>query len=287
MLNLGGRICVAARTAVTIMSKQPVNTSSYAMVRAIEDLEKNPYFDKYAAKIAKAQKESPEEFLAKFAKNKEVKESQPGGHGFTKVAEKAKESASKGAYSFAPQKKLESILKTDLLQGKTNEEVAYIWMEHFRNKDAVCGMISAEIYEKLHEATIKYPCFVLPLPRDQGYEFIVVQFAGHEAHFTPLINYQAYKEDAPECLTMVHYPDLKEERGIVLMQGEYNKDVLNAFEAQFLVNQLQLYFSGSDLARTGLLEKFHHRPNEFKHSELVQQLESLDLNAISPKKKDK
>lgn len=61
----------------------------------------------------------------------------------------------------------------------------------------------------------------------------------------------------------------------------------NAFEAQFLVNQLQLYFSGSDIARTGLLEKFHHRPNEFKHSELVQQLESLDLNAISPPKKDK
>lgn len=49
-------------------------------------------------------RESPEEFLAKFAKNKEEKESQPGGHGFTKVAEKAKESASKGAYSFAPQK---------------------------------------------------------------------------------------------------------------------------------------------------------------------------------------
>lgn len=56
MLCLGGRVCVAARTAVTIMSKQPVNTSSYAMVKAIEELEKNPYFDKYAAKIAKAQK---------------------------------------------------------------------------------------------------------------------------------------------------------------------------------------------------------------------------------------
>lgn len=60
----------------------------------------------------------------------------------------------------------------------------------------------------------------------------------------------------------------------------------NAFEAQCLVNQLQLYFSGSDRARTGLLEKFHHKPNEFKHSELVQQLESLDLSAISPQKRD-
>lgn len=32
--------------------------------------------------------------------------------------------------------------------------------------------------------------FVFPLPRDRGYEFILCQFSGHEAHFTPLINYQ-------------------------------------------------------------------------------------------------
>lgn len=32
--------------------------------------------------------------------------------------------------------------------------------------------------------------FVFPLLRDEGYEFIVAQFAAHEAHFTPLINYQ-------------------------------------------------------------------------------------------------
>lgn len=61
----------------------------------------------------------------------------------------------------------------------------------------------------------------------------------------------------------------------------------NAFEAQFLVNQLQLYFSGSDVARTRLLEKFHFRPHEFKHNELLQQLESLDLNAVTSEKKEK
>jgi ATP synthase F1 complex assembly factor 1 len=36
---------------------------------------------------------------------------------------------------------------------------------------------------------------------------------------------QAHKENAPECLTMTHYVDLKE-KGLVLMHGEYNKDVL-------------------------------------------------------------
>jgi ATP synthase F1 complex assembly factor 1 len=36
---------------------------------------------------------------------------------------------------------------------------------------------------------------------------------------------QAHKENAPECLTVTHYTDLKE-KGLVLMRGEYNKDVL-------------------------------------------------------------
>jgi hypothetical protein len=36
---------------------------------------------------------------------------------------------------------------------------------------------------------------------------------------------QAHQENAPECLTMTHYIDLKE-KGLVLMRGEYNKDVL-------------------------------------------------------------
>jgi ATP synthase F1 complex assembly factor 1 len=36
---------------------------------------------------------------------------------------------------------------------------------------------------------------------------------------------QAHKENAPECLTMTHYVELKE-KGLVLMCGEYDKDVL-------------------------------------------------------------
>jgi len=64
------------------------------------------------------------------------------------------------------------------------------------------------------------------LPRKEGYEFVVVQFEGHEAHFTTLINYQAYQADAPECLTLVHYPDLAESKGIVLMAGEFDTNLM-------------------------------------------------------------
>ena len=68
--------------------------------------------------------------------------------------------------------------------------------------------------------------FLFPLPRKEGYEFIVVQFEGKEAHFTTLINYQAFTENAPECLSLVHYTELMEDKGIVLMVGEYDKNIL-------------------------------------------------------------
>ena len=54
----------------------------------------------------------------------------------------------------------------------------------------------------------------------------MVQFLGKEAHFTSLINYQAHKENAPECLNMMHYTELADTKGIVLMVGEYDKDNL-------------------------------------------------------------
>lgn len=77
--------------------------------------------------------------------------------------------------------------------------------------------------------------FLFALPRKEGYEFFVVQFTGNEAHFTSLINYQAFNENAPECLTLIHYTDLAETKGIVLMVGEYDSNILVRLETHFSI----------------------------------------------------
>ncbi len=123
-------------------------------------------------------------------------------------------------------KTLDSKMKLDLLKDKNKEEIASIWREYHSKKDAVCAVIPKETYELMQKRFEEFKTFLLPLPRKQGYEFVVVQFDGNEAHFTTLINYQAFKENAPECLTIVHYPDLAEEKQIVHMVGEYDKNVL-------------------------------------------------------------
>lgn len=108
----------------------------------------------------------------------------------------------------------------------TKEEIGTIWTEHYKQKDVLGAIIPSETFSQMKELYNVHKTFLLPLPRTNGYEFFVVQFCGNEAHFTTLINYQAFSENAPECLTLIHYTEFAESRGIVLMVGEFDKNLL-------------------------------------------------------------
>lgn len=86
-----------------------------------------------------------------------------------------------------------------------------------------------------------------------------------------------HKENAPECLSLVHYTEFSEDRGIVLMRGEYDPNVINAQEAQCLVNQLQLYYAQHNESKLQLLKRFTHEPDSFKHMDVVDELQNLSI----------
>ena len=54
----------------------------------------------------------------------------------------------------------------------------------------MAAVIPGQTYNTMLARFAEFNTFLFPLPREQGYEFVVVQFLGHEAHFTTLINYQ-------------------------------------------------------------------------------------------------
>lgn len=176
------------------------------------------------------------------------------------------------------QPRLNDIMKVDMIQDKTTDEIINIWKSYHQNKDYICGILTVDQYDKMFKYGKQYSTFLLPLPRKEGYEFIVSQFYGLEVHMTPLLWYQAHKENAPECLTMVHYTELKDSKGIVLMRGEYDSKTIDVQEAQCLANELQLYYCTENPKRLQLLETFTNKPDEFKHMDLIAQLETLDLN---------
>lgn len=256
----------------------PISTTTMNLEKAAEELKSNPYYDKYANKIAHLQQTSPEEFLTRLKSNEEKKipskenKSLPA----TPLAGQPGNPKNKTSTLTKP-KVLADVMKIELIEDKTSEEVQQLWLDYHRNKDCIVASVPVSKFDLLIERSAKFPVFVLPLPRNQGYEFIVCQFSGNEIHFTPLISYQTHKENSPECLTMVYYPDLKDSKGLVLMKGEFNKDVLTAIEAQCLANELQLYYGEESEKRTNLLERFTYNPDDFKHMDLIANLETLSF----------
>jgi len=256
-------------------------TSDILSQEKVEELQKNPFFDKYAEKIAALQKKNPEEFLSRIeAKaSNEAAASKPKEFSLPGKAKEKLEAVSSGQQlpGQAGQKSLDSVLKLDLLADKSAGEIEQIWCKHFSSKDAVAAVIPAQTFKVMQERFEEFNTFLFPLPRDQGYEFFVVQFLGKEVHFTSLINYQAHKENAPECLNMIHYTELADTKGIVLMVGEYDKDNLSSSEARCLADQVELYYSRPSDKRLELMTKFTKSPTLFSHDDLIKEINNIQI----------
>ncbi|RVE50052.1 hypothetical protein evm_005258 [Chilo suppressalis] len=254
--------------------------SSRHFEKMLEDLQGNPYYEKYSARIAALQKTSPEKFLQRVEQQQNTKEKEKKTK-FASVDTRQFSSSLNPKESLkdnAPVKenKLEDIFKIDLVKDKDSVEIQTIWEEYYKRKEVISATIPKEVYTQLQMNMKKFPTFLFPLPRSQGYEFIMCQNFGHTVHFTPLLAYQVHKENAPECLTVIHYTELAD-KGIILMKGEYDKNVLNGKEAQCLANQFQIYYNGNDQNKLEMLEKFTKRPDDFKHMELISELENITL----------
>lgn len=124
--------------------------------------------------------------------------------------------------------------------------------------------------------------FLYALPQKEGYEFFVGQWSRHELHFTSLINVQTLGENAPSQLILYHYPDLKEEKGIVLMTAEMDPKFITVHQAQCLANQVQLFYGTQRQETYRLVEIFNHHPAEFKHMSVIAELEQSGLGPANP-----
>lgn len=244
------------------------------MSKAKGQLEENPYFKKYAQRIQELQMTKPEEFLKRLQECQEKVKSLKAAE--TKQVVYGEKKGPSIPLTKKP-KTLDEYMKISLLEDKSKEEVVNIWTEFHKNKEVVFGTLAKDVYNTLCEHSEKYPTFLLPLPRQEGYEFIVLQFEGNEVHFTPLISYQAYKADAPECLTLVYYPELVDSKGVVLIKGVFDKNIMSSLEAQCLVNTLHLYYGETDEKRLNLMHTFTHSPDNFRYMDLVAEMDIIPL----------
>ncbi|EIE92322.1 hypothetical protein RO3G_17193 [Rhizopus delemar RA 99-880] len=125
---------------------------------------------------------------------------------------------------------LDKIVKLDMLLKEDAESIAKIWTQYHADKDGISA-------------------FILPMPRETGLEFYFLQFQSHQCYITSLLEYKSKGEKARPFLTITHFPELLEKKGIVLMKGNINdnpKRMLSTGNAQFLAFALQRFYASDD-----------------------------------------
>ncbi|KAI9209735.1 ATP11 protein-domain-containing protein [Polychytrium aggregatum] len=178
-------------------------------------------------------------------------------------------------------KKLDEIMQLDKVATETPERIGEIWNTYYSSKpNYVSALVPGEFYKKLSERAKTYPMFILPLPRDQGFEFVLLQFSGNQTFLTPLIEYQTHRENARPHLVLNYYTDLVEDKGIVLMSGELGATESGASsfsisDAQNLVYQMQLFYVTGPDSMTSLVERFNKDPANFDYQLLITEASSL------------
>eukprot|EP00051_Salpingoeca_urceolata_P022560 m.371654 g.371654 ORF g.371654 m.371654 type:complete len:335 (-) comp19991_c0_seq44:8758-9762(-) len=250
-----------------------------------DPLSQNPFFSKYADRIKQTVKDEPEA-LAEIEARKRVLHlqdmealglsSKRKPKSKSSTSKKQRHEAVRGRDTIMPEQQpsLDSILKLDLAAKLSPEELLKVWQQYHIDKDCLVAGVDAEAYAAQEARTKESPLFVVPLPREEGYEFQFLEFKGDYGAFTPLLEYKTHQENARAVLTLTFYTELKDSHGLVLMRGEIDTDRINAMESQCLVNQFQLYYNDKPESYKHAF-RFNHRPEEFDYHPLIQNLETL------------
>ncbi|XP_069009021.1 ATP synthase mitochondrial F1 complex assembly factor 1 [Embiotoca jacksoni] len=257
-------------------------------VRKEPELEENPFFNKYQDKIQKLRSVKPQEFKTRLEQRHEAKKEVLGQSKqaeFIRVMEQELEKRDKMAAGdgasggFTKDKTLGSILNLEMIKNMTGEEISELWMKYYSTKDTISAVVPTQIYDVIFSRSQSCQMFLYALPQKEGYEFFLGQWSGHELHFSSLINVQTLGENAPSQMILYHYPDLREEKGIVLVTAEMDPKFITVHQAQCLANQVQLFYGTQRQETYRLVETFNHRPADFKHMLVIAELEQSGLGS--------
>ena len=258
-----------------------------------EDLAKNPYYGKYADKLKNAQLSQAKTESPKIDLNEEERKIKEKLVELERKLEKkpaSNEPARNQSRSPQPtkDKKLDDVIRLDRIKELDKEQIRSLWFEYFKSKDGtIFACLDTVQYDQIRENAGKYPVFVFLLPTHKNdsseseanknsYQFVLVQFDSSQSpslkvYFTPLAFFHTHKENAPATLSLNYFGEMKQEKDIVLMEGEYDDKIFNLLEAQCLANQIQLFYATPDA--TDLLANFNNDPATFDYMSVVKEFE--------------
>lgn len=202
----------------------------------------------------------------------------------------------------APFKTLDSFIKTDKLMELGQTEIEFLWRARFQNDEsALIAAVPAETYKTMYELARKNPSFVLPLPKADAQldgeptdenstpmeiHYVQWTFVGpYTTHcmITSLMEYKLHNEYARPHTTIAFHQELQNEKGLVLMKGQVEKEAaITPAESQMLMLNLQRFYGAlgteSPMAkeRIKLLQSFNDGSKNFSMEKCIELSQSLE-----------
>jgi hypothetical protein len=131
--------------------------------------------------------------------------------------------------------------------------------------------MAADEWRQLQARARSSPLFVLPLAKPGGFLTLLLNWQGPVALLTSVEEYRRFGPGAPPHMAIMHYAELADDKGIVLLRGDVVNDaVISLAEARTLLQLVRAFYT--DPAAHRLVYKFNHESDKFDFNELLAQL---------------
>lgn len=172
-------------------------------------------------------------------------------------------------FSFAGPRKLDEIMKTELLDGKSKVEVLDMWTSYHADKQGVLGsMLDVNNSVKVIDRAEKRPFFIQPVFREDGHFMLVSQYQSPSHFFLAYL--EDYKMDpnrAQPLLTFSMFTDLNESHNISLLRCDVINRGIEENEASVIMkNVIDSYRIEEEFSR---VKTFNDNPEKFDFDDFV------------------
>jgi len=182
------------------------------------------------------------------------------------------------SFSFAGPKKLDDILKKELVDDKSRSEVSDMWYSYHEDKDDVIGLVlNGKDSKALIPRAVLSPFYIQPIFRDDGHFMLVSQFF-EPSHFIMayLEDYQMDPAAAQPLLSFSIFDDYAENKDLTLVRVDVLNRGIDEAEGMKVVKAMLANYKNDDEYLS--VRAFNTKPESFDLEDYIAQ-QSTKWNA--------
>jgi len=166
-------------------------------------------------------------------------------------------------YGFAAPPELRDIVKLELLEEQTNDEIKNVWLKQYRNDESrISYAFNEEQWEKLKSRLKESKLFIYPTPWKQKYFVLLSQMQEKHLFFVPAELFHRDPTTASPYVSISFYDDFLYDKGLILARAEISALAHVTRDSMlFLMGEFFHYYQDDEAYE--LVKQFNYDSNNF------------------------